>query len=90
MSIPVGDLGCGWFENVIFCVDDTPLINCVKLLRNRAIPAVPIINSEGKVSISSYPGCAAYLQAFCFVILALVYSGKIFKKIKILKTYSDS
>lgn len=47
MSIPVGDLNCGWFENVIFCVDDTPLINCVKLLRNRAIPAVPIINSEG-------------------------------------------
>jgi len=49
LSLPISTLNVGWFDDITFRSSDTLLIDCVHLLNDRTIPAVPILNQENKL-----------------------------------------
>eukprot|EP00494_Astrolonche_serrata_P029280 UN29547 len=54
LNIHIGKLNVGWFENVISCPCNTKLIDVVKKLENKKIPAVPIVDSKTGALIDAF------------------------------------
>ncbi len=48
-SFSVGSLGIGTFKNVVTILKDTPLSVALKLLAERKISAVPVVDENGSV-----------------------------------------
>jgi len=63
LSIPIGSLGIGTFQNVVVVMAQTPLAEVLTLLSEKKISAVPIIDSETSKIVDVYSKSDVTLMA---------------------------
>ncbi|KAF2072304.1 hypothetical protein CYY_006382 [Polysphondylium violaceum] len=63
LSIPIGSLGIGTFQNVVVVMTQTPLAEVLTLLSEKKISAVPIIDSETSKIVDVYSKSDVTLMA---------------------------